>query len=167
MRTQILANADKILEKMETVAYRHGAGPRTGGWGSMLPALPAELLLLAYFLTHQQKYLDAVGLHADFQLGCNPLSKTFITGMGYRHPNRPEIAWYLYEGPDLSGQTVKGLTMYTLGPPIKSWYPVTPPWRSHRDLWGNGAEIWSEFTVHQTIGPTAMLFQCLHALENR
>jgi len=167
MRTQIIADADKVLEKMETVAYRHGAGPRTGGWGSMLPALQAQSLLPAYSLTHDQEYLDAASLHADFQLGCNPLSKTFITGMGYRHPNRPEIAWYLYEDPDLSGPTVKGLTMYTLGPPIKSWYPITPPWRSHRDLWGNGAEIWSEFTVHQTIGPTAMLFESLYALEDR
>jgi hypothetical protein len=30
-------------------------------------------------------------------------------------------------------------------------------------VWGNGAEIWSESTIHQTIGPTAMMFQVLYA----
>jgi len=166
LRAALVAAADKQLETMETVAYRHAAGPRVGGWGSLVPAQQAETLLRAWAVTGQQKYFAAASLHADFQLGCNPMSKTFLTGMGYRHPNRPEISWFLYEGTaEMTGRTVEGLTMYTLGPPLKFWYPPHPAWRSHRDVWGNGAEIWSEFTIHQTIGPTAMMFQALYAAE--
>lgn len=166
LRRALLAEADKQLQTMETVAYRHAAGARIGAWGSMVPAQQADTLLRAWVVTGEQKYFDATSLHADFQLGCNPMSKTFITGTGYRHPNRPEISWFLYEGQaEMTGRTVKGLTMYTLGPPLKFWYPPHPAWRSHRDVWGNGAEIWSEFTIPQTIGPTAMMFEMLYAAE--
>lgn len=168
LRGALVAAADKQLVTMETVAYRHAAGARVGGWGSMVPAQQADTLLRAWAVTGEAKYFDAASLHADFQLGCNPMSKTFITAMGYRYPNRPEISWFLYEGTaEMTGRTVKGLTMYTLGPPLKFWYPPHPAWRSHRDVWGNGAEIWSEFTIPQTIGPTAMMFQALHAAESR
>jgi endoglucanase len=168
LRKALIGAADKQLAKMETVAYRHSAGPRVGAWGSMVPAQQADTLLRAWAATGERKYFDAASLHADFQLGCNPMSKTFITDMGYRHPNRPEISWFLYEGPaEMTGRTVKGLTIYTLGPPLKFWHPRHPVWRSHRDVWGNGAEIWSEFTLHQTIGPTAMMLQVLYAAEGR
>ena len=126
-----------------------------------------------------QERLDAACFNADWHLGANPLSKTLLTNMGYRHPRRPEISWFLYEEPerDMSGETVKGIAIYGIGPPLRS-YPAHPGdpakgiaktgwplWRSWRDVWNNFAEIYSEFTVPQTCGPAAMLYATLYAME--
>lgn len=32
------------------------------------------------------------------------------------------------------------------------WWPPHPAWRSRLDVWGDGTEIWSEFTIPQTLG---------------
>ena len=34
-------------------------------------------------------------------------------------------------------------------------------------MWGNFAEIYSEFTLHQTVGPSAALYATVHALEKQ
>ncbi len=124
-------------------------------------------LLIAHYMTGDQRYLDAASLNADFQLGCNPLSKTFITGMGARPPLHPQIAAYLYTGPNKTGTTVKGITIYGLASRDLDWYPQTlPPWRRWRDLGNGGAEISSEFTITETIGASSMLYGTLHALQH-
>jgi hypothetical protein len=88
--------------------------------------------------------------------------------MGYRHPRRPEISWFLYEEPDrdMSGNTVEGIAIYGIGPPLRlhtgdRW----PLWRSWRDVWNRFAEIYSEFTVPQTCGPAAILCATLYGME--
>jgi hypothetical protein len=40
-----------------------------------------------------------------------------------------------------------------------------PSWRRWRDIGNGGAEISSEFTFTETIGPSAMLYSVLYALE--
>jgi len=93
---------------------------------------------------------------------------SFYLDHQYRHPRRPEISWFLYEEPDrdMSGNTVKGITIYGIGPPLglhtgKRW----PLWRSWRDVWNRFAEIYSEFTVPQTCGPAAILYATLYGME--
>jgi endoglucanase len=170
LRTQFLRQADNKIKLTHAGSYRMGNGTQPFvGWGAAQGINHAELLLRAYFLTQDQNYLDAACLNADWHLGSNPLSKTFITNMGYRFPNRPQISWFLYERPevDLSGKTVKGYSIYGLGPSLKDWFGQWPKWRSWRDVWGRRAEIYSEFTVHQTIGPAAMLYATLYALEQQ
>jgi endoglucanase len=162
--------ADVNVDKLAECPYRMSNGRFDGAaWGSAQGVPHNDLLLRLYYLTGEQKYLDAASLNADWHLGCNPLSKTFLTGMGYRHPMRPEISWFLYEGgrDDMKGRTVKGLAIYGIGPRIKTSYPSAwPSGRSSRDVWGFGAEIWNEFTVHQCLGPSAMTYAVLYALEH-
>jgi hypothetical protein len=43
--------------------------------------------------------------------------------------------------------------------------PPVPPGHSFGDVWGNGAEVWNEFTVHQCLGPTAMAYAALYGPE--
>ena len=166
---RLLQDADKRVTATEEAAYRMGNGRGTAcGWGACQGANHGDLLLRAYHLTKDQKYLDAACLNADWHLGANPLSKTLLTNMGYRHPRRPEISWFLYEEPDrdMSGNTVKGIAIYGIGPPLRlhtgeRW----PLWRSWRDVWNRFAEIYSEFTVPQTCGPAAILYATLYGME--
>ena len=116
-----------------------------------------------------QKYLDAASLNADFQLGCNPLSKTFVSGMGARPPLHPQLSWFLYEKPNKVGGTVAGITIYGLtdGDP-QGWYPAgRPRLRRWRDLGNGGAEVSSEFTITETIGASAMLYSALYGAESQ
>ena len=98
---RLLEDADKCVATTDEAAYRMGNGRGTAcGWGACQGANHGDLLLRAYILTDDPKYVDAACLNADWHLGANPLSKTLLTGMGYRFPRRPEISWYLYEEPE-------------------------------------------------------------------
>ncbi len=169
LRDNLIRRADDYLKRTEAPAYRVGLGARDRGfgWGTLNGGgRYGEQLLLAHRLTGEQRYLDGASLNADFQLGCNPLSKTFITGMGDRPPLHPQIAAYLYTGPGKTGDTVAGITIYGLAEQAPSWYPTeVPPWRRWRDLGNGGAEVSSEFTITETIGASSMLYSTLHALE--
>jgi endoglucanase len=161
-------DAEKYLDNINECPYRMSNGAFIkAGWGSAQGVNHNPLLLRLYFLTKESKYLDAASLNADWHLGCNPAGQTFITNLGYRFPNRPEISWFLYEnGPnDMRGKTVPGISIYGIGPALKWYQPPRPVGRSFRDVWGGGAEIWNEFTVHQCLGPAAMTYAVLHALE--
>ncbi len=165
--------AEAALRGTEEGSYRMGNGKGTQiGWGRANGLSHAENLLIAYGLTGEQKYFDAATLNYDFTSGVNPLGKTMITSMGTRYPQRPEISMFLYLDKDeaeIYGDTIRGYTVYGFGPPVKN-YPGPgedgvkaegyepkgwPLWRSWRDVWGDFAEIYSEFTIHQTTGPSA------------
>lgn len=171
-RKEILAAADGQLGKrIDAEGYRWGGDSTRGmGWGNANGGgHHADVLLRAWRLTGEQKYLDGASLNADFQLGCNPLSRTFITGMGSRPPRHPQISAFLYEKPGKRGATVKGITVYGLtdGDPA-GWYPAgRPRLRRWRDLGNGSAEVSSEFTITETTGNSAMLYAILHSLEPR
>jgi hypothetical protein len=131
--------------------------------------------VLAHALTRESRYLEALSHNVDWHSGANPLSQTFLTGMGHRHPNRPEISWFLYRDRsdvELFGDTLMGLPIYGIGPPLRNypgreddkttWWPL---WRSWNDIWGDRSEIYSEFTIHQTVGPNVMTRAYLYALD--
>jgi endoglucanase len=170
LRAEIVASADyQVQRRIDAEGYRWGGDSTRGmGWGDGNGGGHyAESLVRAWWLTGEQKYFDAASLNADFQLGCNPLSKTFITGMGVRPPRHPQISEFLYEKPGKRGGTVQGITVYGLtdnNP--KGWYPTERPrLRRWRDLGNGGAEISSEFTITETIGASAMLYAALYGLE--
>ncbi len=168
-RDDIIRWADTQLDRrMDSDAYRWGGDSTRGmGWGNANGGgHHADVLLRAWWLTGEQKYLDGASLNADFQLGCNPLSKTFITGLGARPPLHPQISAFLYEKPGKRGGTVQGITIYgiTDRDPV-NWHPAERPrLRRWRDLGNGSAEISSEFTITETIGTSAMLYASLYAL---
>jgi len=168
MKAEAIRQADILVKETDTPAYRVGMDEKDSGlgWGNGNGGGRwADTLLRAYLLTKDQKYLDAACLNADFQLGANPLGKTFISGMGARPPHHPQISAFLYTGPNNTGSTVQGITVYGLGGRQPSWYPDFPVWRCWRDLGNGGAEVSSEFTITETIGESAMLYAMLYALE--
>ncbi len=170
MQQSIITSADSQLKnRIDTETYRWGGNStRAIGWGNGNGGGHfADVLLRAYWLTGDQKYLDGASLNADFQLGCNPLSKTFISGTGARPPNQPQISAFLYEKPGKIGETVEGITIYGISSKDPAnWYPVERPvLRRWRDLGNGGAEVSSEFTITETIGFSAMLYAALYAEE--
>ena len=167
LRRMMLDHADKTVRTTSTTIYRAGMGDRGYlGWGTGNGGgFYAAPCLYAYMLTKDRKYLDAACLNADFQLGANPLSMSFITSIGARYPRQPQISGFLYAKPGALSETVKGSTVYGLSQYDVNWYPrETPRWRRYRDMNG-GAEASSEFTVPQTTGPSGFLYMMLHALN--
>ncbi len=173
--TSIKKGADFNAKQTREAPYRNGS--RVGiahGWGSFNGGgHQAFGSVLAYLLTKDPKYLGTASLNADFTLGANPLSKGFITGLGARHPIQPQLNPLLYSGPEKTGKTAPGITVYGLaGQPKEggvnnsNWYPSTkiPPGRHYVDQ-GSGSESSSEFTITETIGSSAMLYGFLYALE--
>jgi len=175
MVTSIKLDADNAAKNTRAATYRNGS--RVGishGWGSFNGGgHQAFGSILAYLLTEDPKYLTTASLNADFQLGANPLSKGFITGLGARHPIQPQLNPLLYSGPEKTGKTAPGITVYGLAGQPKDggvnnpkWYPSSkiPPGRHFVDQ-GSASESSSEFTITETIGSSAMLYQFLYALE--
>lgn len=170
LRKSIIKSADSQLKnRIDTETYRWGGNStRALGWGNGNGGGRfADLLLRAYWLTNDPKYLDGASLNADFQLGCNPLSKTFISGTGARPPNHPQISAFLYEQPGKRGETVEGITIFGISSKDPAnWYPRKRPiLRRWRDLGNGSAEVSSEFTITETIGFSAMLYATLYAEE--
>ena len=154
--------------------YRVGRGtdavPGSSGGGGR----PAIRSMLAYLLASDPKYLTTASLNADFQLGTNPISKTFLSGLGTRHPNQPQLSDALYSAPNKTGNAAPGITVFgpagsSAGGPVPSpgWYPdKVPPDRHYVDI-GSGAGSMSGFSISETVGPSAMLYQFLYATEKQ
>jgi len=162
----IRKSADDIAKNCEAHAYRMGNGRDSGGWGNNEGGgYYAYICLMAYMLGGDQKHLDAACVNADYQLGANPLSRSFITGIGARPPEHPELRGPLYseKGP------APGISVYGPGGDSKSLggaYPVEVPlWRCWLD--NRVAAMHSEFTVGSSIGESGILYAILWAMENR
>ncbi len=162
----ICKSADSIVKNSNKRAYRMGSGRETGGWGSLVGGgYYADTCILAYMLTKDKKYLDSASFNADYQLGANPLSRSFITGLGARPPLHPELRAWLYNerGP------CEGISVYGPGGNVKSLgdvYPDSVPlWRCWLD--NRVAAMHSEFTVASSMAESALLYGALWAIENR
>ncbi len=162
----ICKNADDVIKNNESHAYRMGNGRESGGWGNNEGGgYYGYYCLMAYMLTGEQKYLDAACINADYQLGANPLSRSFITGIGSRPPEHPELRSWLYseKGP------APGISVYGPGGDAKSLggvYPAEVPlWRCWLD--NRVSAMHSEFTLGSSIGESGILYAILWALENR
>ncbi|MBM4019068.1 MAG: hypothetical protein FJ288_12195 [Planctomycetes bacterium] len=169
-RKDMLSSMNGVVKDTLATPYRMPYWPTTKGcgwWGSMQGINSS--LAFAYGLTKDQKYLDAMSLQADWHLGCNPRSQAFITNMGYRYPRRPEINPVLYEKPleDAGGKTLRGIALYGIGPALNDWFGPWPMHRSWRDVFGDGAEVYSEFTIHQITGPAAAFYSTLYVTEKK
>ena len=166
LRDSIITSAGFQVRGTSSNVYRMGHVKGALGWGNGNGGGHyADSCLRAYWLTGDKGYLDTASLNADFQLGANPLSKTFITGLGTRPPIQPQINKSLYKEPRKTGATVKGITPYGLGGSKPPGFPVdVPPYRCWRDI-GESAENNSEFTITETVGCSAMLYATLYAEE--
>nr|AGS52819.1 cellulose 1,4-beta-cellobiosidase [uncultured bacterium contig00009] len=98
-RKQLLDMADAFVKSMEDNAFAvvMGQSPRDFIWGSNSEAANQGILLInAYILTRDKKYLDAALSNANYLLGQNATGYSFVTGIGAKqvmHPHhRPSEA---------------------------------------------------------------------------
>ena len=168
LRKGIINSANSVVKHTDTNPYRMGHDGRGLGWGNGNGGgYYGDVCLRAYWLTGEQRYLDVASLNADFLLGANPISRTFMTSVGARYPHQPELLESLYELPNLRGRTVAGITNYGLCDSMPPGFPKEiPRWRRVLDI-AAGGEVSSEFTITETIGASAILFNSLWPLELR
>jgi endoglucanase len=101
MRKSIREAADDIVEAMAKegygVAVRPGPG-MTYTWGSnSLLANNLIVVALAYDLTGEGRYLDAVATGVDYLLGRNALAQSYVTGYGAKASHNPHHRFWAHQ----------------------------------------------------------------------
>jgi endoglucanase len=133
------------------------------------PVLPC-----AWLLTGESKYLAGAVRACQFACGANPENRALTTGLG------PDpVRFPLHIDSQITGQPAPaGITVYGMSDPAENygfdawahtWFlqKMTPPsraWPTHESYW----DIWvvpstNEYTIHQTIIPTAFYWGFLAA----
>jgi len=112
-RADCLRQADELERfTLDATFYRSCIDPRWAwgtAWGKASATYDARGLAMAYALTHQQKYLDAIALCVDWVQGCNPLGTSWTSGIGYTYP------WCFFSGESEEDgilDPVPGITVY-------------------------------------------------------
>jgi photosystem II stability/assembly factor-like uncharacterized protein len=93
IQEDLIRSAEEIVERTHRNPYRNGARldvPEWIGWGVFTQSSKyAFPLLQTWSLIKDDRHLKAALLNLDAQLGANPLSLCFITGLGKRSPQDP------------------------------------------------------------------------------
>jgi endoglucanase len=99
LRAHLLQMADHYISLAQSNAFHTvmGTSGRDFVWGSNAVAANQGILLInAWFLTKERKYIDYAMSNLDYLLGRNATGYCFITGMGSRSPmhphHRPSVA---------------------------------------------------------------------------
>ena len=119
-RKRYIESADSLLAEMESMPYRQ-TWPRSkdywAAWGASTVTNFNRNLFIAWKLTGDPKYRDAIALNTDFMLGANPLGMSWTTGIGSVYPIDIQHANSENDG---IIDPVPGLTIYGIngGPPM-------------------------------------------------
>lgn len=145
------------------------------GYYSVPETALGAILPRAHYLTGKDEYLRAALAAAQFSAGANPMNMTFTTGLGHEYPRQPlhvdsehagiappdGITMYGMSDPALQSGSVDWAHTWYLG---KSMIPNSRTWptsEAYADL-GNWPAM-TEYTVHQTLGPTSFYWGYLAA----
>lgn len=125
IRKSFLHRADEVRTRTYANPYRNGARldvPEWIGWGAFIQSTKyAFLLLQADYIDKTTKYRSAALLNLDAQLGANPLSFSFITGLGQRSPRDPLHLPSLYDGVE---DPIPGFPIFG----VAAHLPAKPPY---------------------------------------
>jgi len=136
MKQRLLALANGYLEKQGTSAFRTvmGQSARDFIWGSNSVAANQGIVLLnAFMLTRDQKYINGALTNLDYLLGRNATGYCFLTGIGSKSPvhphHRPSVA-------DGIKAPVPGLLVAGPNPGMqdKCHYEFTAPETAYADI---------------------------------
>lgn len=176
-RKRYIDSADALLAEMEGAPYKQ-TWPRSkdywAAWGASTVTNFNRNLFIAWKLTGDKKYLDAIALNTDFMLGANPMGMSWTTGIGYAYPI--DIQHNNSEADGIM-DPVPGITIYGIngGPAMHyrgrdfAWDSKSPEDKAVPFLKEENRKVpfyrgWSahphvnvgqcEFTVHETMGST-------------
>ncbi|PWJ65573.1 MULTISPECIES: glycoside hydrolase family 9 protein [unclassified Fibrobacter] len=89
-RTLIINNADKFVASLNNNGYGIALDKGDFNWGSNgIASNKAMILVHAYILTKEEKYLNAANGIVDYVLGRNPVDKSYLTGYGVNPTMNP------------------------------------------------------------------------------
>jgi len=143
------------------------------GWGASCMTNFNRALAIAYKISGDKKYLDAIIANADFMLGANPLGMSWTTGIGFvypidiQHANSendeimdpvPGITIYgitgappmHYKRRELIWENKKGENKVSFIKEVNKNVPFFRAWSCHPAL--NTGQC--EFTIHETMSST-------------
>lgn len=90
-KSAVLTEADRLQELRKLNTFELGMSDKDFCWGScMVVTNRAILWSLAYELTGNEAYMEAIQFHVDYLLGRNITMYSYITGFGenaYKHPH--------------------------------------------------------------------------------
>jgi endoglucanase len=92
MKNKIIAIANSYIDKVSANAFATvmGQSKRDFNWGSNSTAANQGVLLIkAYFLTGEKKYIDYALTNVDYILGRNATGYCFVTGIGSKSTMHP------------------------------------------------------------------------------
>jgi endoglucanase len=99
LKQQLIQMADKYISNVPANAFQTvmGQTPKDFKWGSNSDAANQGIVLInAYFLTKDKKYIDNALTNLDYLLGRNATGYSFLSGVGSKsimHPHhRPSVA---------------------------------------------------------------------------
>ncbi|MEK7413497.1 MAG: glycoside hydrolase family 9 protein [Planctomycetota bacterium] len=192
-RAEWCKKADAMERFTQDPFYRNPIDPRRAwptSWGVATGTNDARTLVMAWGLTREQKYFDAIALTADWLQGCNPLGTSWTSGIGYTYP------WCFFSGEseeDGIVDPVPGFTVYgviggmPVGPRVRGFNlaertregwtmkkrllpehvtldkdlkPALPYWR----VWFmdyHDAPDMQEYTVNETVSPSILTYAVL------
>ncbi|MEO0395899.1 MAG: glycoside hydrolase family 9 protein [Cyanobacteria bacterium P01_A01_bin.137] len=175
----IVRTANTHIENIERTGFKWNADPgRLIGWGTMTTP-KTQTLFHAHTLTGDDTYLRSGILATQFAAGANPSNMMYTIGVGHRNPQMP-----LMSDVRASGQEPPpGITVY--GPMdvqnpdghVRKWERVIKKFASEVSpepwQWPTSEAYFdeyyyvpvTEFTVHQSIGPTAYTWGYLAASD--
>ena len=82
--------ADNFVNSLENNGYGVALIDKDFNWGSNgIAANKGMVLIHAYILTKDEKYLNAAAGIVDYILGRNPLDQSYFTGFGVKSPMKP------------------------------------------------------------------------------
>jgi endoglucanase len=92
MKDTVVKMADDYLSRQPSNAFLTvmGGSPRDFNWGGNAFAANQGILLInAYFITKDKKYIDGALSNLDYLLGRNATNYCFVTGIGSKPPMHP------------------------------------------------------------------------------
>lgn len=170
-QVKAIADAD-IVDPATKRSFRVGFNwtyPLLVGQATTPMVFPA---IVAYKITGDSKYRDAIQTTVDYFMGGNPLNMLWMTGYGDHHP---EQVMHLDTWFSNRNEFIPGIIPY--GPTYigRDWMPNNGPWAAEfalcrvypsKELWP-GHEMYfdnrycpptNEFTIHQNTAPAAAVF---------
>ena len=178
-RAFYLREAELLVAQLAEMPYRH-TWPRKqdywAGWGALNVVNFNRCLAIAWKLSGDARYRDAIANNLDFMLGANPLGMSWTTGIGFVYPIDIQHANSENDG---IMDPVPGITLYGItGAPAMHHRGRELVWEN-KDAEGNVVSFqkqanrevpfyrrWSihphvntgqcEFTVHETMASTIL-----------
>ncbi|HSQ42704.1 MAG TPA: glycoside hydrolase family 9 protein [Fibrobacteraceae bacterium] len=136
---KICALADLLLAQQQRNAFRVALLPENFIWGSNgVVANQGMVLLFAFQLTQEKRYLDGAVHQLDYLMGCNPLGMNFVTGQGSHSPRHPHhrisqadtiespVPGFLVGGPNVDRQDAHRCPPYPNLAPACSYQDLAP-----------------------------------------